>query len=57
MVDCCLAALVWRLPLLDIEISSSNKGFHHYTNLVFERETFRESLSEAEIEIGVERIY
>lgn len=57
MVDCCVAALVWRLPSMNIEIPASNKAFHAYCARVFERETFRESLSEAEIELGAERTY
>jgi stringent starvation protein A len=56
MVDCCLAALIWRLPQLGITIPIKNKGFHAYCERVFERHTFKESLSDAESEFHVERI-
>lgn len=52
LVDCCAAPILWRLPLLGIDIPE-NQGQHllAYMKRIFSREGFRESLSEAEKEI------
>ena len=55
MVDCCLGVLLWRLPSLGIEIPLKNKGFYAYCSRLFDRVTFKESLSAAEIELSVKR--
>ncbi len=51
LVDCCLSALLWRLPALGIELPSSAQAVNEYAERMFERTAFRESLSEAEIEL------
>lgn len=51
LVDCAIAPLLWRLPTLGVEIPASAKGFHTYAKHLFERESFNQSLSEAEREM------
>ncbi len=51
LVDCAIAPLLWRLPALGVEIPSSAKGIHAYAKRLFERESFIQSLSEAEREM------
>lgn len=45
LVDCCLLPLLWRLPLLGIEIPSSAKPLLSYMDNCFYRKSFQESLS------------
>ncbi len=51
LVDCAIAPLLWRLPVLGVEIPASAKGIHDYAKNLFERESFNLSLSEAEREM------
>ncbi|SFG63476.1 stringent starvation protein SspA [Neptunomonas qingdaonensis] len=52
LVDCCLAPLLWRLPYLGIDLPEAQcKSLYEYMGRLFERESFRESLSEAEREM------
>jgi RNA polymerase-associated protein len=51
LVDCSVAPLLWRLPELGIEIPASVKGLHGYMGRLFERESFVQSLTEAEQEM------
>ena len=53
LVDCCIAPLLWRLPLVEIEISkdTKNRSIHEYMKRVFTRPCFLESLSEFEKDI------
>jgi RNA polymerase-associated protein len=52
LVDCYIAPLLWRLPELGIElIGAGSKEVKEYMKLVFERESFEASLTEAEREI------
>ncbi|MBA58385.1 MAG: stringent starvation protein A [Gammaproteobacteria bacterium] len=52
LVDCCVAPILWRLPLLGIELPpKQGKGIHDYMERVFDRESFRASLSEVESDI------
>lgn len=50
LVDCCMAPILWRLPALGIEIPNTKqtKPLHTYMETLFERESFKESLSELE---------
>lgn len=48
LVDCAIAALLWRLPLYGVELPRQAKAMHAYAKRLFERESFRASLSEAE---------
>lgn len=52
LVDCCIAPLLWRLPLYGIDLPSEANAVRAYAKRVFSRESFRSSLSEAEKEIG-----
>ena len=52
LVDCCLAPLLWRLPYLGVDLPEAQcKSLYEYMGRLFERESFRESLSEAEREM------
>ncbi len=52
LVDCYMAVLLWRLPLLGIELNGSgSKQLKTYMNRIFERDAFQASLTEAEREI------
>lgn len=48
LVDCSLAALLWRLPHLGIELPVQAKAISKYAAKLFKRESFITSLSEAE---------
>lgn len=52
MVDCCMAALLWRLPILGIEVPADSVNLRNYCERVFERATFKHSLSEMEQELS-----
>ncbi|ARU58707.1 glutathione S-transferase [Oleiphilus messinensis] len=52
IVDCCVAPLLWRLPVLGIELpEKSSKALTKYMDRLFARESFKASLSEAEQEM------
>jgi RNA polymerase-associated protein len=52
LVDCYMAALLWRLPLLGIELNGTgSKKLKAYMNRIFERDAFQASLTDAEREI------
>lgn len=53
LVDCCLAPILWRLPQLGIDIPETRqtKPLVQYMKRLFERESFRASLSETEREM------
>lgn len=52
VVDCVIAPLLWRLPKLDIKLTGKHaKPILDYCDRVFERDSFRVSLSEAEMEL------
>jgi RNA polymerase-associated protein len=52
LVDCCLAPILWRLPMLGIDIPEEQcKPLVKYMERLFERESFQASLSEAEREM------
>lgn len=48
LVDCCLAALLWRLPHYGIKLAAQAKPLIRYADSLFAREAFRMSLSGAE---------
>ncbi|MEL0635724.1 MULTISPECIES: glutathione S-transferase N-terminal domain-containing protein [Marinomonas] len=55
IVDCCLAPILWRLPSLGVDIPKDQAAaLHKYMELVFSRESFKESLSEAEEEMRLD---
>jgi RNA polymerase-associated protein len=53
LVDCCLAPILWRLPILKVQLSKSKqtKPLLDYMERVFARDGFRASLSETEREM------
>jgi RNA polymerase-associated protein len=53
LVDCCLAPILWRLPVLGVELPNSKqaKPLLAYMDSLFERESFQESLTETEREM------
>jgi len=52
LADCCLAPMLWRLLSLDITLPNQAKPVHEYMKRVFDRDSFRESLSDIEREFG-----
>lgn len=58
LIDCYLAALLWRLPLFGIELTGAgSKLLQSYMTRIFERDGFQQSLTEAEREIRRGRGY
>src|SRR3990167_4844446 len=51
LVDCCLAPVLWRLPVWGITLSPGEmKVLNKYATRVFQRDSFQASLTEAEQE-------
>ncbi len=53
LLDCTMAPLLWRLPVLGVEIPASCKGLHAYMQRLFQRESFKTSLTETEKQMRV----
>lgn len=52
LVDCCMAPILWRLEMLGIDIPEAQaKPLLKYMERLFARESFQQSLSEAEKEM------
>ena len=52
LVDCCVAPILWRLPVFGIELPPKHgKPIHNYMDNLFRRESFQASLSEAELDM------
>ncbi len=51
LVDCSLAPLLWRLPVLGVELPAAASAVADYAERLFERESFQESLTELEREM------
>ena len=53
LVDCCLAPILWRLGTLGVKLPKNrqSKPLFEYMERIFDRESFRESLSEQEREM------
>ena len=45
LVDCSIAPLLWRLPMLGVELPATAKPVLEYAARLFDRESFQESLS------------
>ena len=54
LVDCCVAPLLWRLPVLGIELPPQAHALSEYAKRIFEWPAFDESLTEAEREMVAE---
>ena len=50
LVDCCLASIIWRLPVWGVELDS--KPLQRYAERQFKREAFQASLTEIEREMN-----
>lgn len=51
LVDCTIAPILWRLPILGIELPPQARPILRYMDEVFSRPSFRESLTELEQEM------
>ncbi|MDH5784546.1 MAG: stringent starvation protein A [Chromatiales bacterium] len=51
LVDCFLAPLLWRLPVLGIQLPKQAAPLIEYAERIFARESFKESLTELEREM------
>jgi RNA polymerase-associated protein len=51
LIDCSIAPILWRLPLLGIELKGPVQPIRRYMDLVFARRSFRDSLTDAEQEM------
>jgi len=53
LVDCCVAPILWRLKAAGIVLRDRrSRPLRNYMQQMFERDSFRQSLSEAEQEMG-----
>lgn len=53
LVDCCVAPILWRLSYLDIDLPErQTRHMARYMNKIFARRSFRDSLTELELEMG-----
>jgi RNA polymerase-associated protein len=48
LVDCCIAPILWRLPMWDITLPPEAKAVNKYAERIFARDSFQASLTEAE---------
>ena len=53
LVDCCMAPLLWRLDYYGIKLPASAKIINDYGKRLFERDTFKASLSQHEREMRI----
>jgi len=51
LVDCCVAPILWRLEHFGVDLPAQTKPIKQYADRMFARPSFRESLSEAELEM------
>jgi len=51
LVDCSIGPLLWRLPLLGVELPVQAKAVNDYAKHLFARESFKASLTELEEEM------
>jgi len=54
LVDCCMAPLLWRLPMLGIDLPSQAQALSDYAKRIFAWPAFGRSLTEAEREMATE---
>lgn len=53
MLDCALAPLLWRLPMLGVELPEDAVALNAYMQRLFNREAFQSSLTDAERQLRV----
>lgn len=51
LVDCSIAPILWRLPKYGIELPPAARPIQKYAERIFNRPSFRNSLSESELEM------
>jgi len=51
LVDCTIAPILWRLPILGIDLPTQARRIQQYMNEVFSRPSFQHSLTELEQEM------
>lgn len=52
LVDCCVAPILWRLEVLEIKLPDrQTRPMQRYMQEIFERDAFRRSLTESELEM------
>jgi RNA polymerase-associated protein len=51
LVDCLLAPVLWRLPRYGIQLQAQARPLLQYADRLFQRESFRQSLTEVEREM------
>lgn len=52
LVDCCMAPILWRLPVLGVDLPIKQcKPLHDYMGRIFKRDAFQASLSESELDM------
>ena len=51
LVDCCIVPLLWRLPMLGVELPPQAEAVQEYMDRMFARASFRASLTELEREM------
>ncbi len=51
LVDCSIAPVLWRLPVFGVELPTQARGVVDYAERIFDRESFRTSLSDVEREL------
>jgi RNA polymerase-associated protein len=52
LVDCCVAPILWRLKAVDITLpEKSTRPLQKYMQTIFDRDSFRASLTETELEM------
>ncbi|MFP3872835.1 MAG: glutathione S-transferase N-terminal domain-containing protein [Thiohalophilus sp.] len=51
LIDCSVTPLLWRLPSYGIELPAAAKPLINYAERMFERESFKQSLTEGEKEL------
>lgn len=54
LVDCTIAPILWRLKQMGIELPEKAQPIKEYAKRIFEKDSFKNSLSEAEIELNEE---
>lgn len=52
LIECSVAPILWRLPCFGLELPSQLKSLLRYAERIFDRPSFRASLSEAEQELA-----
>lgn len=51
LVDCCIAPILWRLPHYGIELPGQANAVQKYSDFMFKRASFKNSLTEVEQEL------